>query len=130
MSVAGRFDLVDTSELLTLTTTVDPAGQVVVAAVGDIDLSGDAAFQACIDDALDDPACRVLTVDLRGVVFLGARGVCTLGRAHERARVRGVRLVVAADARSVLRALRAATASGIEIVATPAAVRPDGTGRW
>lgn len=119
--VAGSLDLVDSSELRTLTTTTGPGGE--VAAAGDIDLSSDPTFRAFLIDVIDLPCSRTLIVDLRRVMFLSARAVDSLGRAHRHARDRGARLAVVAGSRHVLRALRATEASRIEVFGTVAAAR-------
>ena len=123
MPVAGSLELVDASSLLTLRTTTGAGGEVVVTAVGDIDLSSAPAFDACLADVLDLPGCRTLIVDLRGVLFLGARAGGSLGEVRERADRCHLRFAVVADSRNVLRALRSTTADGVAVFPTVSAAR-------
>ena len=123
MPVAGSLELVDASGLLTLTTTTGPGGEVVVTAVGDIDLSSAPAFDACLADGLDLPECRTLIVDLSRVLFLGARGGGSLGEVRELADRCDRRFAVVADTRNVLRALRSTAANGVTVFPTLSAAR-------
>ncbi|OJY39277.1 STAS domain-containing protein [Pseudonocardia sp. 73-21] len=123
VSVAGSLELVDESGLLTLVTTTAAGGEVVITAIGDIDLSSAPAFDACLADGLDLPGCRTLIVDLCGVLFLGARAGGSLGEARERADRCHLRFSVVADTRGVLRALYSTAANGVAVFPTVSAAR-------
>jgi hypothetical protein len=63
-----------------------------VVATGEIDLSSAPTLLAKLDNALRHPSCRTLITDLRGVQFLGARGITVLLTIQHTADTHDVRL--------------------------------------
>ncbi len=92
--------------VLGLSTVRGPGDELVVVAVGDVDLSTAPGLWSHLEGALDDASCRTLIVDLRQVGFLGAAGATVLFRTAERATVRHVRCCTVADSHVVLRVLQ------------------------
>jgi anti-sigma B factor antagonist len=116
----------DTDTLLALSTVTDVPGEVLVVAVGEIDLGTSPGLLSYLSRALDQPGCRTLIVDLRTVSFMGARGVGVLTTTRTLAMARNIRLAVVADHRPVLSPLRLTTDShDVEIFPTlPSARTP------
>lgn len=94
------------AEILSLSTATGPGGEVVIAAVGEIDLYAGAQLATTLSAALAHPSCRTLIVDLRGVRFLGAHGLGTLETTRTRAAQQHTWFAVVADSHAVLRPLQ------------------------
>ena len=84
----------DADHLLVFTATAQPAGRVVVEAVGEVDSYTAPLLELCLDSRAAQPVLRELVVDLTRVTFLGAAGMAVLAEAGDRCRRRGARLVV------------------------------------
>jgi anti-sigma B factor antagonist len=91
---------------LELATQTHPHGEMHVVAKGEIDMSSAPALQSVLDRALRHPSCQTLIADLRGVQFLGARGIAVLLAIRLDADNHHVRLAVVADHQAVLRPLQ------------------------
>jgi anti-sigma B factor antagonist len=108
--------------LLQLTTSTHPHGETLVVANGEIDLSSAPTLLAGLDSALRHPNCRTLIADLRGVQFLGARGITVLLTIQHTADTHDVRLAIVADHQAVLRPLQiTATTDQLALYPTVAA---------
>ncbi|WP_158886118.1 STAS domain-containing protein [Amycolatopsis anabasis] len=68
-----------------MTVTMPQPGVVVVTATGEIDLSTQGTWSACLVDALDPPPPAVLVADLSEVAFFSCAGVTTLMRVEAKA---------------------------------------------
>jgi anti-sigma B factor antagonist len=96
---------------LELSTSTGYHGEVVVVANGEVDVCTAATLLSELGGALAHPSCRTLIVDLRGVRFLGARGIGALLAIRLGADAHDVRLALVADHRPVLRPLAITTTS-------------------
>jgi anti-anti-sigma factor len=100
----ARLDIWPT--LLEVATQTHPHGEMLVVANGEIDRSSAPTLPTKLDSALRHPSCRTLITDLRGVQFLGARGIAVLLTIRRNADTHDVRLVLVADHQAVLRPLQ------------------------
>ena len=95
-----------------------------VVANGEIDLSSAPTLLTKLDSALRHPSCRTLITDLRGVQFLGARGIAVLLTIRHTADTHDVRLAIVANHQAVLRPLQiTATTDQLTLYPTVAAAR-------
>ncbi len=99
----GRHDR--SAEVLVLSTATSAGGEVLVAVVGEVDLSTVRALSDGLTAALEHPSCATLTVDLHGVRFLAVRGIEVLDAVRVIAASRQVRFALVAGSYPVLRAL-------------------------
>ncbi|MDT7554973.1 MAG: hypothetical protein QOI16_3513 [Pseudonocardiales bacterium] len=110
--------------LLELATHTHPHGEMLVVANGEIDLSSAPTLLTTLTTALRHPSCRTLITDLRGVGFLGARGITVLLTIRHTAHTHDVRLAIVADHQAVLRPLQiTATTDQLTLYPTLAAAR-------
>jgi anti-sigma B factor antagonist len=101
-----------------------PHGEVLVVVSGEIDLSSAPTLLTKLDSALRHPSCRTLITDLRGVQFLGARGITVLLTIQHTADIHDVRLALVAGHESVLRPLQiTATIDQLTVYPTVTAAR-------
>jgi anti-sigma B factor antagonist len=81
------------STALTLHTSHHPDGVVVVAAVGEIDMSNTAAFAAALTDARGGAEGSTLVVDLTAVEYIDSAGLAVLFPHVEHLRLRAAPLL-------------------------------------
>ena len=112
-------------EANTIDVVVDrPAAGVAVATVsGEVDMLTAPTLRAAVDGQLD--ACRVLVLDLSGVIFLGSAGLALLVETSHETRRREIDLRLVAAGRSVRRPLEI---TGLDEVLTTFATRDDAVG--
>jgi anti-sigma B factor antagonist len=95
-----------------LTVSRPREGCVVLHVVGEVDLLGTPALDAEIAKQVTDVTPATLVLDLESVPFFGSSGIAALVRAAQLAKDHGVRLLLVASGRAVLRPLEVtATAS-------------------
>ncbi|MFC7241286.1 STAS domain-containing protein [Catellatospora aurea] len=72
--------------------TVVDGGVCTVRLAGDVDMAEAEAVTEWLRAAIDSSGCEAVEVDLADTRFLDSLGIAVLVRAHEHARVQGVRL--------------------------------------
>ena len=104
---------------LSLTSNHPADGCVVLTVAGEVDLLTTPVLDAEITKQLTGDPQRLLILDLNGVVFFGSSGLATLIRTASLAERHGVRLLLVASGRAVLRPLEVTTTANLfEIHAT------------
>jgi anti-sigma B factor antagonist len=98
---------------LSLTSSSPADGCVVLTVAGEVDLLTTPALDAEIGKQLIGGSLRTLVLDLNGVVFFGSSGLAALIRAASVAQEHGVRLLLVAAGRAVLRPLEVTTTANL-----------------
>ncbi|MFL6140239.1 MAG: STAS domain-containing protein [Labedaea sp.] len=98
---------------LSLTSSRPADGCVVLTVTGEVDLLTTPGLDAEITKQLSGNPPSTLVLDLTGVVFFGSSGLAALIRAATVAQERGVRLLLVASGRAVLRPLEVTTTASL-----------------
>lgn len=99
-------------------------GEVVVQAVGEIDLLNVERFETLVREELEAKP-EILVVDLSGLSFLCSQGLAVLVTTDESASAAGVHLRIATgNARAVVRPLQATGLADVLNLESPSAERP------
>ena len=106
-------ELTQPHDELTLASSRPAAGCVVLTVAGEVDLLTTPALDAEITKQLTGGSLTTLVLDLGGVVFFGSSGLAALIRAASVAREHGVRLLLVAAGRAVLRPLEVTTTASL-----------------